>query len=72
MVTVLEDAARTAQSLGEKDLAQICSQMARQVEEMAENYENPTSIQFGTITKLTKAFELAKTAKAAPAPAAAP
>ena len=69
LVTVLEDASRTAQGLGEKDLGQICGQMARQVEEMAENYENPTSIQLGTIQKLTKAFELAKAAKAAPAPA---
>jgi DNA-binding response OmpR family regulator len=66
LVSVLEDAARTAQSLGEKELAQICSQMARQVEEMAENYEDPTSLQLGTITKLTRAFELAKSAKAAP------
>ena len=72
LVTVLEDAARTAQSLGETDLSQICTQMARQVEEMAENYQDPTSLQFGTIKKLTKAFELAKSAKAAPAPAAPP
>ncbi len=71
LVSVLEDAGRTAQSLGEQDLSQICTQMARQVEEMAENYEDPTSLQFGTIKKLTRAFELAKSAKAAPAPAAA-
>ncbi len=71
LVTVLEDASRTAVSLGEKDLAQICGQMARQVEEMAEHYENPTSIQLGTIQKLTKAFELAKAAKAKPAAAPA-
>ena len=70
LVTVLEDASRTAATLGEKDLGQICGQMARQVEEMAENYENPTSIQLGTIQKLTKAFELAKAAKATTAPAA--
>lgn len=69
LVTVLEDAGRTAHGLGEADLSQICTQMARQVEEMAENYENPTSLQFGTIQKLTKAFELAKAAKSAPAAA---
>lgn len=72
LVTVLEDAGRTAQSLGEADLGQICNQMARQVEEMAENYESPTSLQLGTIQKLTKAFELAKAAKAPPAPTPAP
>ena len=70
LVSVLEDAGRTAMALGEPDLSQICTQMARQVEEMAEEYENPTSLQLGTIEKLTKAFELAKKAKApAPAPA---
>ena len=58
--------------LGEADLGQICNQMARQVEEMAENYESPTSLQLGTIQKLTKAFELAKAAKAPPAPTPAP
>jgi DNA-binding response OmpR family regulator len=73
LVSVLEDAARTARVLGEPELSQICTQMARQVEEMAENYENPTDSQRSTIQKLTKAFELAKTAKmpAPPAPDAA-
>ncbi len=70
LVGVLEDAGRTAHALGQPDLSQICIQMARNVEEMAEQYENPTSLQLATIEKLTKAFELAKTAKAAP-PAAA-
>lgn len=67
LVGVLEDAGRTALAVGQPDLSQICIQMARQVEEMAENYENPTSLQIGTIEKLTKAFELAKSVKAAPA-----
>ena len=76
LVSVLEDAARTARVLGEPELSQICTQMARQVEEMAENYENPTEAQHATIQKLTKAFELAKNAKmsggaAAPQAAAA-
>jgi len=69
LVSVLEDAARTARVLGEPELAQICTQMARQVEEMAENYENPTDAQASTIRKLTKAFELAKNAKSVAAPA---
>jgi DNA-binding response OmpR family regulator len=71
LVGVLEDAGRTAHALGQPDLSQICIQMARNVEEMAEQYENPTSLQIATIEKLTKAFELAKSAKAAPPPAPA-
>ena len=63
LVSVLEDAARTARVLGEPELAQICTQMARQVEEMAERYENPTEAELSTIKKLTKAFEMAKNAK---------
>ncbi|MGE4062058.1 MAG: hypothetical protein AB7E79_01710 [Rhodospirillaceae bacterium] len=74
LVGVLEDAGRTAHALGEPELSQICIQMARQVEELAEDYENPSSLQLATIEKLTKAFELAKAAKSGPAsppPAAA-
>src|SRR5262249_50624612 len=41
LVGVLEDAARTANGLGEPELADICTQFARQVEEMAEDYRNP-------------------------------
>ena len=67
LVGVLEDAARTAGAIAEPDLMQICTQMARQVEEMADSYQNPTSLQLGTIQKLTKAFELAKTASSGPA-----
>ena len=75
LVGVLEDAARTANVLGEPELADICFQFARQVEEMAEDYTSPTSLGLGTLKKLTKAFELAKTAKAsaaAPRPAQMP
>jgi len=74
LVSVLEDASRTARAIGEPELANICTQMARQVEEMAETYQNPTDTQLGTIRKLTKAFELAKTAKMPPPapPAEAP
>ncbi len=71
LVGVLEDAANTAGSIDQPDLAQICKQMARQVEEMAEIYENPTSGQLGIIQKLTRAFELAKTAKMSPPTAVA-
>ncbi len=70
LVSVLEDASRTSRAIGEPELAGICTQMARQVEEMAENYQNPTDAQVGTIRKLTKAFELAKSSKAAAVPPA--
>ena len=68
LVSVLEDAGRTARVLGEPELAQICTLMAREVEEMAEKYQEPTDHHLSTIRKLTKAFELAKTAKMGPAP----
>jgi hypothetical protein len=42
--------------------------MAREVEEMAEKYQEPSDHQLSTIRKLTKAFELAKMAKMGPAP----
>jgi DNA-binding response OmpR family regulator len=72
LVSVLEDAARTARVLGEPELANICTQMARTVEEMAEKYDNPTDTELGTIRKLTKAFELAKQAKIPPPASAVP
>ena len=62
---VLEDASRTAKAIGEPDLAGLCIQLARQVEEMAERYQNPTEAEIGTLRKLTKAFDLAKQAAAA-------
>ena len=64
LVSVLEDASRTSRAIGEPELSNICTQMARQVEEMAESYQNPSDKQLDTIRKLTKAFEMAKTAKA--------
>ncbi len=68
LVSVLEDAARTARVLGEPELAQICTQLAREVEELTEKYETPTDHALATLRKLTKAFELAKIAKMGPAP----
>ena len=35
LVSVLEDAGRTAKGIGEPELATICTQLARQVEETA-------------------------------------
>ena len=71
LVSVLEDASRTARAIGEPELANICTSMARQVEEMAENYQTPADNQLATIRKLTKAFEMAKNALPADNPQAA-
>ena len=60
LVSVLDDAARTALVVNEPELSTLCTGMAREVEEMAEDYENPTAAQLAIILKLTKAFELAK------------
>lgn len=60
LVSVLEDAGRTAKILGEPDLADICTNLARQVEELAETYENPPATGLATLRKLVRAFELAK------------
>jgi DNA-binding response OmpR family regulator len=60
LVSVLEDASRTAKILGEPDLADICTNLARQVEEISETYENPPDSGLATLRKLTRAFELAK------------
>ena len=57
---MLEDASKTAKEIGEAELASICIDLARQVEEMAERYEEPTDKDIGLIKKLTKAFEMAK------------
>lgn len=65
LVSVLEDAARTAVDLGEPELGSICNQFARQVEELAEDYKNPSSLGLSTLRKLTRAFELARAAKMA-------
>lgn len=60
LVSVLEDAARTAKILGEPDLADICTDLARQVEELAEQYTDPPASGLATLRKLTRAFDLAK------------
>lgn len=60
LVSVLEDAARTAKIIGEPDLADICVDLARQVEELAESYQDPPDSGLATLRKLTRAFDLAK------------
>jgi DNA-binding response OmpR family regulator len=63
LVTVLEDAGRTARTIGEPELGQICNQLARQVEELSERYLEPTEKELDILRKLKTAFELAKSAK---------
>lgn len=72
LVSVLEDAGKTAKGIGEAELSTICIDLARQVEEMAERYENPTAADISLIRKLTKAFELAKQSSGASAPTPSP
>jgi len=60
LVGVLEDASKTAKGIGETEMATLCIDLARQVEELAEKYENPEDKDLALIRKLTKAFELAK------------
>ncbi|MDX2224269.1 MAG: response regulator [Rhodospirillaceae bacterium] len=60
LVSVLEDAAGTARLINEPDLAALCVDLARQVEEFAEAYENPTDAQLALLSKLTRAFDMAK------------
>ena len=71
LVGVLEDASKTAKGVGEAELAALCVDLARQVEELAEKYENPDEKELGLIRKLTKAFELAKQKTDLPPPPAA-
>lgn len=74
LVGVLEDASKTAKGIGEIELSAICVDLARQVEEMAEKYEEPADSDIELIRKLTKAFELAKgnSSAARPAPPSKP
>jgi len=63
LVDVLQDAARTARTLDDPDLSQVCVKLASQIHEMGQDYEAPTSIQLSTIQKLASIFDLAKSAK---------
>ena len=44
----------------EQELAEICIDFARQVEELAEDYKNPAERDLAVIRTLTKAFAMAK------------
>ena len=72
LVHCLEEAGKSAKIIGERELADICTTFARQVEELAEDYQNPTDRGLGLIRKLTKAFAMAKGAAKSPDNQAAP
>ncbi|MCB2106872.1 MAG: cyclic nucleotide-binding domain-containing protein [Rhodobacteraceae bacterium] len=55
LVDVLKDAAKTAERLGETELAVICGSLASQVEGIASRYQNPTEKDLVLIRKLTRA-----------------
>jgi len=60
LVGVLKDAAKTAKDIGEKELSSLCGDLARQVEEMSENYKDPADSNIALIRKLNEVFVMAK------------
>ncbi|MDX2144168.1 MAG: cyclic nucleotide-binding domain-containing protein [Rhodospirillaceae bacterium] len=59
LVDVLKDAAKTAERVNEPELGLICGSLSKEVEGMAERYENPTERDLKLIQKLTRAVMLA-------------
>ncbi len=57
----LRQAAITARDLGESKLTTVCKSFEKQVGDMAENYEKPTTTQMDLIGKLHMAFEQVRT-----------
>lgn len=55
LVDVLRDAAKTAERINEGELGLLCGSLAKQVEEIAERYENPSERDIKVIQKLTRA-----------------
>ena len=66
----LDETAAAAKEVGEPELADVCSKMGRQIEDMSENYRNPNERSLTLVRTLTKAFEMAKDAAAARMPKA--
>lgn len=65
LVQCLDEAAAAAQEVNEPDLADICKQMGREIEDMSENYRDPDERSLTLIRTLTKAFQMAKESAAA-------
>jgi|GEM_PF-658165 len=55
LVDVLRDAAKTAERINEGELGLLCGSLAKQVEEIAERYDNPSERDIKMIQKLTRA-----------------
>lgn len=70
LVQCLDEATRAAREIGEDELADICVRMARQIEDMSENYHAPDEKSLTLIRTLTRAFAMAKEAAAARMPKA--
>lgn len=64
LVQCLDEAAEAATTVGEPELATICSEFSRRIEEMSGDYMNPNERSLNLIRKLTKAFQMAKDAAA--------
>ena len=58
LVEVLRDAAKTAERINEGELGMVCGSLAKQVEEIAERYDNPSERDIKMIQKLTRAVML--------------
>lgn len=55
LVDVLRDAAKTAERIQETELGLLCGSLAKEVEGIAERYQNPTERDLKVIQKLTRA-----------------
>jgi CRP-like cAMP-binding protein/DNA-binding response OmpR family regulator len=55
LVDVLRDAAKTAERINEGELGLLCGSLAKQMEEIAERYDNPSERDIKMIQKLTRA-----------------
>jgi CRP/FNR family transcriptional regulator, cyclic AMP receptor protein len=55
LVDVLHDAAKTAERINQSELGLLCGSLGKQVEEIAERYDNPSERDIKVIQKLTRA-----------------
>ncbi len=60
LIQCLEEASDAAKKVDQNDLADICHQFAREIEDLMEFYETPTDRSLQLIRTLTKAFQMAR------------
>lgn len=60
LIQCLEEASEAAKKVGQGDLADICHQFAREMEDLMEFYETPSDRSLQLIRTLTKAFQMAR------------